>query len=167
MSEPIQSIAQNNYILATQQEVSHDNTLSGNGTVDSPLGLNETELWYSETFGASDITLGSKFTLSEPTTAFEEVKIYWTRNAGTQSIAYTYPTRFWNDTYCTHYDGFMSFYAGSNYMRGNTIITSTNFKDWYVASGFQTNENSTSLSTAKGYIKPYKVIGINRLSASN
>ena len=39
MSEPIQSIAQNNYILATQQEVSHDNTLSGNGTDDSPLGV--------------------------------------------------------------------------------------------------------------------------------
>ena len=39
MSEPIQSIAQNNYILATQKEVSHDNTLSGNGTVDSPLGV--------------------------------------------------------------------------------------------------------------------------------
>ena len=49
MSEPIQSIAQNNYILATQQEVSHDNTLSGNGTVDSPLGVvpgyNETVLY--------------------------------------------------------------------------------------------------------------------------
>ena len=39
MSEPIQSIAQKNYILATQQEVSHDNTLSGNGTVESPLGV--------------------------------------------------------------------------------------------------------------------------------
>ena len=39
MSEPIQSIAQNNYILATQQEVSHDSSLSGNGTVDSPLGV--------------------------------------------------------------------------------------------------------------------------------
>lgn len=39
MSEPIQSIAQNNYILATQQEVSHDNTLSGNGTAVSPLGV--------------------------------------------------------------------------------------------------------------------------------
>jgi len=35
----IQSISQNNYILATQQEVSHDNSLSGNGTVDSPLGV--------------------------------------------------------------------------------------------------------------------------------
>ena len=49
MSEPIQSIAQNNYILATQKEVSHDNTLSGNGTVDSPLGVvpgyNETVLY--------------------------------------------------------------------------------------------------------------------------
>ena len=39
MSEPIQSIAQNNYILAAQKEVSHDNTLSGNGTVDSPLSV--------------------------------------------------------------------------------------------------------------------------------
>ena len=40
MSEPIQSISQGNYILATQKEVSHDNTLSGNGTVESPLGVN-------------------------------------------------------------------------------------------------------------------------------
>lgn len=39
MSEPIQSIAQNNYILATQQEVSHDSSLSGNGMADSPLGV--------------------------------------------------------------------------------------------------------------------------------
>ena len=49
MSEPIQSIAQNNYILATQQEVSHDNTLSGNGTVDSPLGLNVSNAWVDVT----------------------------------------------------------------------------------------------------------------------
>jgi len=38
MSE-INAIATNNFLLATQQEVSHDNTLSGNGTVDSPLGV--------------------------------------------------------------------------------------------------------------------------------
>lgn len=38
MSE-IQAIATNNYLLATQQEVSHDATLSGNGMADSPLGL--------------------------------------------------------------------------------------------------------------------------------
>ena len=39
MSDPIRSISQNNYLLATQQEVSHDNTLSGNGTEQSPLGV--------------------------------------------------------------------------------------------------------------------------------
>lgn len=39
MSDPIRSISQNNYLLATQQEVSHDNTLSGNGTEASPLGV--------------------------------------------------------------------------------------------------------------------------------
>ena len=38
MSE-INAIATNNYLLAAQQEVSHDNTLSGNGTVESPLGV--------------------------------------------------------------------------------------------------------------------------------
>lgn len=39
MSEEIQSISKGNYILATQQEVSHDNTLSGTGMADSPLGV--------------------------------------------------------------------------------------------------------------------------------
>lgn len=39
MSDPIRSISQNNYILATQQEVSHDNTLTGNGTPESPLSV--------------------------------------------------------------------------------------------------------------------------------
>jgi len=45
----IQTISQGNYVLATQQEVSHDSTLSGNGTVDSPLGVNETVI-YSGTY---------------------------------------------------------------------------------------------------------------------
>lgn len=39
MSEPIQSIATNNYLLAAQQEVSHDNTLSGTGMTNSPLSV--------------------------------------------------------------------------------------------------------------------------------
>lgn len=178
----------NGFIVSGDPLVYADSaTMTGQGTVSEPFGVkstdlfvqeplytgvsgnsayigwnNETELWYSETFGSSDITFGSKFTLSEPTTAFEEIKIWWTRNVGSQSIVYTYPTHFWNNTYCGVYDGFMSFYAGSNYMRGNTVITSTNFIDWFVASGWQTNENSTGLSTAKGYIKPYRVVGVNR-----
>lgn len=78
MSE-IQSIAQNNYILATQQEVSHDNTLSGNGTVDSPLsvvpGYNETVLW-------SGNPSTSNIILSESVANFEYIRVFgkWVYN---------------------------------------------------------------------------------------
>ena len=72
MSEPIQAISQQNYILATQQEVSHDNSLSGNGTVESPLGVvpgyNETILWSGSPTSA--------ITASEPFTNFEKVDLY-------------------------------------------------------------------------------------------
>ncbi len=57
MSENIQAISQGNYILATQQEVSHDNTLSGNGTVDSPLGVNSDYIVTTEeTIGTYNVT---------------------------------------------------------------------------------------------------------------
>lgn len=70
MSEPIQSIAQNNYILATQQEVSHDNSLSGNGTVDSPLGLsNETVLY--DNYGNN-----TALQLSESPLNFKQIELY-------------------------------------------------------------------------------------------
>ena len=73
MSE-INAIATNNFLLATQQEVSHDNTLSGNGTVDSPLGVNETVLW--EGFKTDIPNTGvSTYTLSELATNFEAVRI--------------------------------------------------------------------------------------------
>ena len=77
MSEPIQSISQGNYILATQQEVSHDNTLSGNGTVDSPLGVvpgyNETVLWSGTQYLSA---VGDTITLNEPYSAFDKLGIY-------------------------------------------------------------------------------------------
>ena len=74
MSEPIKSIAQNNYILSTQQEVSHDNTLSGNGTVESPLGVvngyNETVLWSGDQVGSAFSITGS-----EPAINFQYIYI--------------------------------------------------------------------------------------------
>lgn len=57
MSEPIQSISQGNYILATQQEVSHDNSLSGNGTVESPLGVVPTSV---QTYTAKNDVIASE-----------------------------------------------------------------------------------------------------------
>lgn len=58
-----------------KQEVSHDNTLSGNGTVDSPLGVvpgyNETVLW--ENSEGSRGTL----TLSENCNNYDRLRVYW------------------------------------------------------------------------------------------
>lgn len=75
MSEEIQAISQGNYILATQQEVSHDNSLSGNGTVDSPLGVvpgyNETVLWENTNTGVYSGTI----TLNEPWSGFDKIGI--------------------------------------------------------------------------------------------
>lgn len=62
MSEPIQSISQGNYILATQQEVSHDTTLIGNGTVDSPLGLSKTWVNVTSAFEVRNISDDSTMT---------------------------------------------------------------------------------------------------------
>lgn len=82
MSEPIQAIAQNNYLLATQQEVSHDNSLSGNGTVDSPLGLNETILWSGFKTDIPNTGL-TTYTLSELATNFETVRIEYVLQSNT------------------------------------------------------------------------------------
>ena len=56
------------------QEVSHDNTLSGNGTVDSPLGVvpgyNETVLW------SGSLTWGQTAALSDSVKNYDRVRFY-------------------------------------------------------------------------------------------
>jgi len=63
------------FITEGAEIVNHDNTLSGNGTVDSPLGVvpgyNETVLWTQDgTFNAPGKTL----TFTEPASAFEKLE---------------------------------------------------------------------------------------------
>ena len=65
-------IYQDHFILAEQQEVSHDTSLSGNGTVNSPLGVvpgyNETVLW------SGTATSGDRI-LSESWKNFDKISI--------------------------------------------------------------------------------------------
>lgn len=65
------------FIVSADSFVNHDNSLSGNGTEVSPLGVvpgyNETVLWE----GSANAGL-FPITLSEPATAFEEIKFVWT-----------------------------------------------------------------------------------------
>lgn len=78
MSEPIQSIAQNNYILATQQEVSHDNTLSGDGTVASPLGITSDYIVVTEELIGTYSVAGSDTLVTNTFTKAGYRPIAWT-----------------------------------------------------------------------------------------
>lgn len=153
MSEPIQAILQGNYILATQQEVSHDNTLSGNGTVDSPLGLNETVLW-----SGSDTTATQ--TLSENISSFEEVKVYgkshnlypWVSNAWiTGSTVYGVGIQMW-------WNNPAELDVSRYCLSGNKIVPMTG--SWYTFPAAATTGTVTGNAAQKSYI--CKVIGINR-----
>ena len=81
-------------ILSTQQEVSHDYTLSGNGTVDSPLGVvngyNETVLW------SGTLTNGKTANLSESVQNFEKIKVYTHESQRKRNLVSEYETDYFN-----------------------------------------------------------------------
>lgn len=67
MSEPIQSIAQNNYIL--QGTVATSAGIVGDGSTQNPLRADETVLW-----SGNSTVLNNTFNLSEPYTNFEKIR---------------------------------------------------------------------------------------------
>lgn len=167
MSEPIQAISQGNYILATQQEVSHDNTLSGNGTVDSPLGVvpgyNETVL-YS---GGYDTTITS-CQLSEPTTNFQYIKVDWQRGSAGEpsttletSIYPSLTTQFnhiGKQNQATNY--YFEYHAFWNVYNNTAVNYSRTFLVNYPKAG----GNITTYNNEYNEVIPVKVVGINRIA---
>lgn len=152
MSEPIHSIAQNNYILATQQAVTHDNSMSGNGTVDSPLGVvpgyNETVLW------SGNATSG---TFSEDISGFDRLKVLYVWNAGTDNKAKYAELQAIPQVFSYLENG----KAGNTYnwfAWGSWNIASTGFN---LLNAYQSvgNLNATTPTTSPVM---YKVIGVNR-----
>ena len=154
MSEPIQSISQGNYILATQQEVSHDNTLSGDGTVANPLGVVN---GYNETVLANNLVFSSTtLTLSEPAGNFERLRLYdyygtITEIQGNNSrLTWVFDRTDQNNTR----------------MNRCYTITSNNGIDWNEVNVYGWNQNNYNGITANGgtdwYLETIKVVGINR-----
>ena len=82
------------FITEGAEIVNHDNTLSGNGTVDSPLRLNETVLWSGESLADTAIQL------SEAANNFEYLEIYafWSGQGATMSVREDICSRFTPDT---------------------------------------------------------------------
>lgn len=71
------------FITEGAEIVNHDASLSGNGTVDSPLGLNETVLW--------DGDASTNITLSESASNFEYLKVEFRTNDNIQFFDFIKP----------------------------------------------------------------------------
>lgn len=143
------------FITSGAEIVNHNNTLSGNGTVESPLGVvpgyNETVLWS----GAYNSTVSS-ITLSEPTTNFESVKVYWQhQTAEKPAFEYAGDSQQWyaiggryatpNNVPCV----FQCFWSG-NYTKYDMKFCNYQFG------------SLTAAPQAANELVPIKVVGINR-----
>jgi hypothetical protein len=167
MSE-INAIATNNFLLATQQEVSHDNTLSGNGTVDSPLGVvpgyNETVLYSGQATG--------NLTLSDNPLNYERLLVTFNASTGNTDMGAGSEIFEPDKTHlvCLH-----------NYFMYQTTQTAFNNMNeaWAVYSGVDTttwtrtiggwrngSTYTSNLNNSNNFLKVSKVIGINRISGN-
>lgn len=64
------------FITSGAEIVNHDTSLSGNGTVDSPLGVNETVLWSGNyTPGDGSVTTNVSITLSDGISNYEMIRV--------------------------------------------------------------------------------------------
>ncbi len=152
------------FITEGAEIVNHDNTLSGNGTVDSPLGVvpgyNETVLFEGSLTG----TLPVSAALSEPTTAFEHIRV--TMGGGYQT-EYMYSGT--SDTWqvFSPYVGSTSislyainFTLSNNYSTVNIATNRShycNINNNGTISNYDNNKNAT---VGENTIK--KIVGINR-----
>jgi hypothetical protein len=159
-------------------EVSHDNTLSGNGTVASPLGVvpgyNETVLW-------SGIAITGTLTASESVLNFDHYKVYISeRERGTPAVLefHTENTATSGVNLNTSNGGFKAialtmfqntnldfFTINSNHAVWNNSFTelSLSTSGWnkymtWNSSGFIQWSNTEALPT----IRIHKIVGINR-----
>ena len=172
MSE-IRSLSQSNYILATQQEVSHDNTLSGNGTVNSPLGVvpgyNETVL-YSDLTGRPT-TVGSYIDLSESPLNFYYIGIYLNGSnpTGSNNISNGYEKVPVEQLSSSNGLEFLKAFAGT--VAGNMSAvhdmgcgySGTSGTRWTKCYGYAYNVQNKNVDFSNNtHLNIWKVVGINR-----
>ena len=86
-------IYQDHFILAEQQEVSHDTSLSGNGTVNSPLGADVDAL--KRLLGIDETVLfsgtGASGNFSESLSNFKKVEFHLSDDTFIRQVATLYP----------------------------------------------------------------------------
>lgn len=151
------------YVVNGQPSVSHDGTLTGAGTPDSPLGVNETVL-YEGTFAEG----GGTTTLSESVDNFRWISICYTQEASSETFAGTF-------TQLIDMEGFRK--SNGSYI---CLIGGFAIANEFGIRMSQINLNGTTISaTLEGQIYKgtqsvvpnllhiYRVVGIGRISGGN
>lgn len=148
------------FITSGAEIVNHDNTLSGNGTVDSPLGVvpgyNETVLY--ESTGAS-----ANINLSEPLSGFEkiEMRYYPQELTNSNTVIEYFPgaaTNFGLAKWVYHGGGASYpyvLYCTRYILNGNSLTFNHADHTWF-------NTSFVKAGTGNNPLMISKVIGINR-----
>jgi hypothetical protein len=155
------------FITEGAEIVNHDNTLSGNGTVDSPLGVvpgyNETVLWENTASALTkDITWPQ--TLSETVNNFEKVKFYYGADS---TIIKTHAYEF----YAVDKTSYSLVDFRVNDSNNNVMFRN----GWFNLDGSSLNNTfnltinlntgfSTTNANNQGWNYLYKIVGINRIA---
>ena len=174
MSE-INSIANGTYIIG---QTSATNFQAGPGIkIDSPsagtvrIGTDETVLYDSSALISSDKDLGTTFNISEPVTNFEKFKVYYTRFPWTdqcpthqiQEFDATVPV----NVIVLHTSFATSTATNASWYYCAETITDVSGTTWKSNSCSQTQLPNGNADSSHIYLKPYKVVGINRISGGN
>ena len=147
------------FITEGAEIVNHDNTLSGNGTVDSPLGVvpgyNETVLWSGAAAG--------NITLSEPCTNFEKLELTTTNN---EIITIKVAEKNFSLIFCPVPNTNYGYFSFVNFTLSGTNITT---KVGQVLNAGTYNAGTPTMTWDKSSdFKNWcvKVVGINRIANS-
>ena len=143
------------FIVSADPYVNHDNSLSGNGTLTSPLGVvpgyNETVLWSGDLSSTSGNSTG---TYSEPLSSFETIRMKWRNNDyGSEKYAY-FPgsgaISYLSDIACNRH-----------YWKSITVVNNTN-TSFNAIWGYEKTITNTANAAQVGYFHLLEVVGINR-----
>ena len=155
------------FIVSADPFVQHDTSLSGNGTVNSPLGVvpgyNETVLW-SGTMN----TIPSSATLSESYKNFETIKIYAKTEDQYNCTVAEYPNESeyfnilihqgWPNNSTAYWDKGVTIVPNDDHTKISAVLaTLGKFTSGGVSCSFR-----TTATTGTAWVQPYKIIGINR-----
>ena len=158
-------------------QTSATNFIAGPGiSIDSPsagtvrIGNDETVLYDSSALISNDLALGTTFNISEPVSNFERFKVYYTRFPWTHQCPSHQIQEFDSTVHVNvivlHATFTTSTASHTTWYYCSETITDISGTTWKLNSCIQNQFPNGNPDNGHIYLKPYKVIGINRISGN-